>query len=163
MTTNFYSNKIASTIWVAVLGSLFFCGCAGDKFDQKSYNILAEEVKKEINKLSIPCPVGEKEILVGNLNEVNLKGFEDDTAALEKFKKISLLYEDQEVTIIVNKSTKDGFQFKYSTDITEFALDRKPIITRDEGTIWMYCDDYKKHNEPKAEPEVSPSVMITVE
>ncbi len=143
--------------------TLLLLSCGGDKFDQKSYNFLAEEVKMEINKLSIPCPVNQKEIAVRDLDNIVIKGLEDTEEKLILYKNYILMIDQIVVHITPNKTTKDGFQFAYWTDLTEYQLDSKPIITRDAGTIWMYCDDHKKYNSPKKEPLLPTSNMTTVD
>lgn len=134
--------------------------CGGDQFDQKSYNQIAEEVKAEMNKLSVRCPVSGPIVSVVKPDSVTLELRE---GGLQLYKKHQLLVDGREVAIVPTKVTDDGFQFKYETDLVEYALDRKPITTRDAGTIWLYCDKYKKYNEPKDAPAAPASKMVTVE
>jgi len=155
------SNKIflCSFIFSALLTS-----CGGEKIDKKSYNILATELKAEINKLTIPCDQEGKTIALEGLNQLNFPDIETDKSEFPLYKKLKFILDKEPVDIVINKLTKDGFQFKYSSIIREYSLDAsRPDVILDEGTIWMYCDKYKKHNEPKKEPEVQPNVMVTVE
>ena len=140
--------------------ALLLVGCGGDKFDQKSYNQIGKAVKAEMNKLSIPCPVSKDGIGVVVPDSLQLQITD---GILKLYKKQILIMDDQTISIIPNKVTADGFQFTYEADITEYSLDRGPLVTRDAGTIWLYCDKHKKHNEPKAEPTLPTSKMVTVE
>jgi len=138
--------------------------CGGEQIDKKSYNILAAELKTEINKLSIPCDQDSKTVTLEGLSQLNFPDIAGDKAALPMYKKLKFVLDNEPVDIVINKMTKDGFQFKYSSIIREYSLDAsRPDVILDEGTIWMYCDKFKKHNEPKKEPEVTPNVMVTVE
>lgn len=134
--------------------------CGGGQFDQKSYNQIAAEVKAEMNRLSVPCPVAGPVVSVSKPDSVTLELRE---GGLQLYKKHLLTMDDLQIAIVPNKVTSDGFQFTYETDLVEYALDRKPMTTRDAGTIWLYCDKYKKYNEPKQAPTAPTSKMVTVE
>lgn len=138
--------------------------CQEDKFDKRGAGILAKEIQLEVNKVSIPCPVDKEGIVLNELDKITLTGLEKTDGVLKLYKKYTLDYDGQDVTIRPNKTTKDGFQFTYMTDIVEHSLGEKPVTTRDEGTIWLYCDKYKKHNIPKEKaPQPTGVHMVTVE
>lgn len=150
---------------ITILIILILCGlsCHEDNFDQKSFNFMAEEIKTQFNKFDIPCGLQDK-IELNNKTESTINGLSNQIIKLKKYKKHELYIDDLKVDFIINKANENGFQFKYSTDLIDYQIDKKPIITRDEGTIWMYCDKYKKHNLPKSKKPTSPTgVMITVE
>ena len=147
-----------------VIASALFASCSGEKIDKKSYNILAPDLKAEINKLVIPCDQQGKTLELKGLNQLNFPDIEADNSEIPLYKKLKFILDEEPVDIVINKLTKDGFQFKYSSIIREYSLDAsRPDVILDAGTIWMYCDKYKKHNEPKEEPEIQPNVMVTVE
>lgn len=147
---------------------LFVClwSCKSESdFDQQGYNVIGKKVQAEMNKLSIPCPVGDR-VQIFNIDSITIDELPENEGYLDINQKYTLQYEETPVSIYPNKRTKDGFQFRYVAYLKDYALDKEqPVITKDEGTVWLYCDDYKKHNTPKARKKQQQTTgkMIIVE
>ena len=139
-------------------------GCKDQQFDSKGAYVYGQEIKAHMNQMSIACPVATAGVAIADFGGVVISDF-DAEDVLKVGKKYVVQYEDLLVDIWLSKITKDGYEFRYTTDVPTFTVGEKTHVIRDEGQIWLYCDDYKKWNEPKArkEPELPRTKMVTVE
>lgn len=139
--------------------------CIDKPFDSKGSYVLGREIKAHMNQLSIPCPVAKEGVKLADMGGVNIEDLSAANMTLQIGKPYTVLYDDLSIKLLLSKITKDGFEFSYTTDVPQYGNGPKPSIMRDEGVIWLYCDDYKKWNEPKAkkEPELPRTKMVTVE